>query len=95
MDVAVADGGDGDDHAVDGLEEGEAVLAVVLCQVEEAGRGPPERQEGDEELQQPHRASAIHWLQILTTTPRVRQGRKHLYLSIRFLIVTKFSGPVK
>ena len=60
VDVPVADGGHGDDHAVHALEVGEGLLvvevwrvSVVLDEMDEARRGPPDRHKHRHQLEQP------------------------------------------
>ena len=60
VDVPVADGGHGDNHTVHALEVGEGLLVVevgrvpvVLDEMDEARRGPPDRHKHRHQLEQP------------------------------------------
>ena len=59
VDVSVADGGHGDDHAVHTLEVGQLLsvveqrrVSVVLYRVDKPSSGPPHREEHHDYLQQ-------------------------------------------
>ena len=59
VDISVADGGHGDDHAVHALEVGQLLsvvkqrrVSVVLYRVYEPSSGPPHREEHHDYLQQ-------------------------------------------
>ena len=60
VDVPIAHGGHGDNHAVHALEVGQHLavveqgrVSVVLDGVDEPRRGPPDRKEHHDDLQQP------------------------------------------